>query len=701
MNYVQTRPAKPVRPAPTKDPEAHEALVKAEAQRYRFSSLSSPAKEEEKPPPLDEAKRRQLVAEVEKLKMEKQRAVAEEEFETAAALKRRIKVLEDTLGEVVEYEAKKAARQASAADSPPKPPPPKKPLSQVQHGEALWEMPSENMKLVPEEREFIQRSRVAQMRKGVTDDLVNGVPEWAYKDILQEGVKGVKTERPAELQYVFSGAIEDEKWEDGANFQTSFMVQAPTEVAFGYVAAPDFGRTGPPGTWLEVDSDSYIVYHHSGTAQLTEFLTKETLEHELVVLRVTVTKPRVRGLSRLEAAKTAATQEAILRQPFYSFRSVWRFQPDASGGTRVTRIIFNFKQFELPDFDALAAVSRAIEVENEGLRRAWSTTLAIAPDKTLALAGKRNLGGGSAMAAGWMQLEDEEEEWDPSIPASLAFRPNWALRQMPEILDHAAKNHVLEVREMLEVQGADPNYIHVRKDSWAISDSRLEFYEELTPLVVAAEHGACEVIKVLFNHPQLDVNLCCCAFNDLEIYNYYTAYDMTISKKHPHAAALLRARGVLPASSEHVYKPPFDRVHGRPQRATVNHLYGDEDDYGEGEMPSWEVVSQGNPRLAEELTKVADALSRTRSQSKENRARLFKALIADWHPDKHTSTGQAEIATKVFQWLQVVKTWYLEAEPGAAGNQQELPGLDNPDRPTPPTGAEEFLHPSGSVFSVW
>ena len=32
------------------------------------------------------------------------------------------------------------------------------------------------------------------------------------------------------------------------------------------------------------------------------------------------------------------------------------------------------------------------------------------------------------------------------------------------------------------------------------------------------------MIKVLFNHPQIDVNMCCCAFSDLEIYNYYTAY---------------------------------------------------------------------------------------------------------------------------------------------------------------------------------
>eukprot|EP00408_Alexandrium_pacificum_P046708 CAMPEP_0171257852 /NCGR_PEP_ID=MMETSP0790-20130122/54071_1 /TAXON_ID=2925 /ORGANISM="Alexandrium catenella, Strain OF101" /LENGTH=66 /DNA_ID=CAMNT_0011725999 /DNA_START=15 /DNA_END=211 /DNA_ORIENTATION=- len=66
------------------------------------------------------------------------------------------------------------------------------------------------------------------------------------------------------------------------------------------------------------------------------------------------------------------------------------------------------------------------------------------------------------------------------MPEAISTRANYAMRQMPEILDHAAKNNVLEVREMLEVKGADPNYIHIRKDSWVVSDSRLEFYEEIT-----------------------------------------------------------------------------------------------------------------------------------------------------------------------------------------------------------------------------
>eukprot|EP00913_Durusdinium_trenchii_P002032 g1878.t1 len=602
----------------------------------------------------------------------------------------------------------------------------------------------------------------------------------------------------------------------------------------------------------------------------------------MVSFKITMMKPKVPGKVKLDLAKTVQSKEAFRKHPFYTFRSVWKLQPYPAGGTRITRIVRDFKQWEIFDFDALNAVSRSIEVENEEIRQSWTSALRVQPDKALA---KHDLQRGQicqvevnskemysasfllevsvdqafrsitsnglltqyhnhlcadsflcldemrvlirqvngivllADMGSWMtmtvghnagskekalEVTTEQEvlskplyrvvnEWHfrsdngktlvrrsstgtmrdfmqmeegiPDLPATLteaadeenrkiikafermrtscgdviklqvkvskdgviedakfktfgcgsaiasssyatemiigqklppvkihcsvlaeeaiqaaiadykgkqqsvshsasaamSVRANYAMRQMPAILDHAAKNHVLEVREMLEeqpanlrlVKGADPNYIHVRKDSWAISDTRLEFYEEITPLVVAAEYGACEVIKVLFNHPQIDVNLCCCAFNDSEIYNYYTAYDVTIAKKHPHAAALLRARGVLPATSEHVYKPPFDPVHGRPLRETLNHTY-EEDSFGEGEMPRWDTVAQGDPELALELQKVADALSTSKGQSLRNRNKIFKALITDWHPDRAQNSYRA---TRVFQWLQVVKPW--------------------------------------------
>lgn len=836
---------------------SHEASP-GEQEEGADMSVEQP-KEEDVSPVLSAEQKSEIQEEVRHLKMAKQQAVEEEEFEEAANLKRRIKVLEDTLGEQVRFEELVAANEAVAAQRVREITKgvrkQHKSVSQQEHGEALMQMPSENMKLVPEEREFLTKSRMAVKARGVTDSTVNGVPQWAYKDALKEGMKGVKTVRPTELQYVFRGQIEDEKWEDGADFQASVIVQVPIEVAFANCTANGSGGDGDDkeGHRLQVGPGAYISHHAAGTATLTELLGAEVVENETVVFRITVVRPKVRGKVKLEAAQTVTTKQPFLQKPFYSFRSVWRLRSYPAGGTQVMRIVNGFKQYELMDFDALGSVSKSIDLENEQLRQSWSVAVAVASKKNLAV--KSNFGQNVAMKAGiaaesdmysasfvvdaaadqvfealasneilldyscllregsYLRLDEsrallrqvngmvllvtsrikaEQRQWltmavahwsgntaqeamaftsdadvmrDPFYrvitewiclengkgqtlvkrsmrdfkqvsrfditdlatvltevadeenrkivdlfrspcrtnkmqrnPTAISMRANYAMRQMPEILDMAAKNNVLEVREMLEVRGADPNYIHVREDTWAISDSRLTFYEEITPLVVAAEHGACEVIKVLFNHPQLDVNLCCCAFNDLEIYNYYTAYDMTISKKHPHAAALLRARGVLPASSEHVFKPPFDRMHMRPSRETVNNTY--EEDYGEGEMPSWDIISEGNPELAAALREVADTLTITRSQSGVNRQKILKTLITDWHPDRHTASGQEFIATKVFQWLQVVKDWYMEVDPqGQTTEQQPLP--DSPDMPAVPESAQQFLHPSGSVFQVW
>eukprot|EP00434_Breviolum_minutum_P042322 symbB.v1.2.037666.t1/scaffold5626.1/size25186/2 len=75
------------------------------------------------------------------------------------------------------------------------------------------------------------------------------------QDALKEGPKGVRTDRPPELAYVYNGQIEDEKWEENANFQASIVVQVPVEVAFDYVLARSHaseshqvqatGRVGP------------------------------------------------------------------------------------------------------------------------------------------------------------------------------------------------------------------------------------------------------------------------------------------------------------------------------------------------------------------------------------------------------------------------------------------------------------------------
>lgn len=114
----------------------------------------------ELPSELDEDRRHNLAAEVARLKEAKQRAVEEEDYEEAAVLKRKIKVLEDTLGETVKYQSRREVNEPATKEVEPVSPKPKvKPLSQIQHGEDLWQMPPADLRLIEDERIFIERWR--------------------------------------------------------------------------------------------------------------------------------------------------------------------------------------------------------------------------------------------------------------------------------------------------------------------------------------------------------------------------------------------------------------------------------------------------------------------------------------------------------------------------------------------------------------
>merc|ERR1719253_1455442 len=119
----------------------------------------------------------------------------------------------------------------------------------------------------------------------------------------------------------------------------------------------------------------------------------------------------------------------------------------------------------------------------------------------------------------------------------------------------------------------------------------------------------------------------------------------------------------------------------RPLREDVNNVYGDDDEYGEGEMPAWDTIAEGNPKLARALESAANTLSMSKGQTKENRAKIFKDLIANWHPDRHATTNLSDIATRVFQWLQVVKKWYMDEGDNVGSINMPLP--DNPDDDNP------------------
>jgi len=56
--------------------------------------------------------------------------------------------------------------------------------------------------------------------------------------------------------------------------------------------------------------------------------------------------------------------------------------------------------------------------------------------------------------------------------------------------------------------------------------------------------------------------------------------------------------------------------------------------------------------------RVSDHLRSTAGEHMSLRRKTFKGLCARWHPDKNFS-GNTELATEVFQYLQAQKTWYL------------------------------------------
>mmetsp|Transcript_26613 Transcript_26613/g.55240 ORF Transcript_26613/g.55240 Transcript_26613/m.55240 type:complete len:177 (-) Transcript_26613:6-536(-) len=62
---------------------------------------------------------------------------------------------------------------------------------------------------------------------------------------------------------------------------------------------------------------------------------------------------------------------------------------------------------------------------------------------------------------------------------------------------------------------------------------------------------------------------------------------------------------------------------------------------------------QDEPELDSTLAGIRERLRGLGAESAEDRLRLLRPLFLEWHPDKRPQ--DQELATKVFQWLQLVK----------------------------------------------
>lgn len=808
-----------------------------------------------------------LDGELQALVEAKARAVVNEEFEQAAVLNNQIKVLEKAVyhqhltcsNHPADEESEGASNWNSGAPeegdstrlltmSPGAFRVERQVKFGMKTGASLAKMPSKSMRMLPEERDFVEKSRRAMLDFGATDSKINGVPTWAYKHAVKGGPSAVLSERPCELQYTFAGHIEDERWYPGAAFQTHVVVPGVN---------PHLARSRVLD--LIGQKKQNILENH--TAKIGSTSSPRLFEKAELVIEDSVVE-LVEGnhvTLRVSGWEDADSAVSLAADPLCCYRSLWFFSAHASGGSLVARVVMNFEQYRRYEVDALELVARTMELQCENLYQAWVKPMAalisdapfaldtcnadLCPGRleninnemysssffadgpadavfqaivdgdclykcsdvffddavvrltdshslirqrngiVLLLTSRRNVDeqlvevAAVAHAAGNAALDVKSADQVLSAPFyrfstrwkinqdgnrtvversifdfeqlaefnitdlpvvlavfaekenrrlvdhfrqlyasrdifvpigynGIAKRANFAMRKMPEIIDMAARNQVLAVREMLEVHGADPNYIHVREDSWIISDSTLVFYEEVTPLIAAAENGACDVIKVLFSHPQLDTNLCCCAYNDLDIYNHYTAYDATTNRNHSHAAALLGTRGALPAESDLVIKPTFDSDRNRPIRASTddNRYFDGHEEEQDWSMPPWEGISGGCERLAATLRDIADTLNVVRKQPLANRTKFLKTLMAEWHPDRRSVHGELELPTKVFQWLQLMKPWFLGAQSrdeNKSGRQPLPDECDSTSVEQVPAEAQVLVHPSGVVFSVW
>merc|ERR1712032_208817 len=101
-------------------------------------------------------------------------------------------------------------------------------------------------------------------------------------------------------------------------------------------------------------------------------------------------------------------------------------------------------------------------------------------------------------------------------------------------------------------------------------------------------------------------------------------------------------------------------------------------------------MGEGNPKLAKILQDVAETLSMTKGQTEENRTKIMKSLVTEWHPDRHIDETDQANATRVFQWLQSVKGWYMDAEGRVDGENMPLPQHPNM---AAPADAKQYLHP--------
>lgn len=231
--------------------------------------------------------------------------------------------------------------------------------------------------------------------------------------------------------------------------------------------------------------------------------------------------------------------------------------------------------------------------------------------------------------------------------SQVVFIPN------EDLVVKALAGDVSAVRQLLDAK-ADPNTIWLREERLKGSDgccSCAISSEEYTPLMAACLEHHKEVADLLLEHSAIDINFVCCGLMENEPYKHFTALDVAKQAKN---SLVGRLEGIGGKSAKALPEPRWPRSKKKafaepPPRPTSTSTEPDRVSAQVKDVPL-PVPERSSSELEHITRQLVDTMREHQGDLQEARARLFKQLMLQWHPDKRAE-GERELATSVCQWL--------------------------------------------------
>ncbi|CAE8646378.1 unnamed protein product, partial [Polarella glacialis] len=445
-------------------------------------------------------------------------------------------------------------------------------------------------------------------------------------------------------------------------------IQEPLDSAGGLV-----GDDGGSFGWL--NDGTSVVYQTNGIARTEEPLLNMSIKCSrtgapghymetkmLVARRRDTTGLPAAGLAR---AKSMRTRRDIEENLFYSFTSCWQIyacaalvgqlgEDDSGERILVRRSVKDFTQHHFHDFPVAKHLADLLDRENEVLIKAFHF------DEEKGLAECMFEYQCYTLRA-WQTYECEGKP----PPMDIGLR----------LVEAARIGHVAELRRLVLDCGCDCDAT-VAEFGCIGSGGRMGIFtrsecgyaEERNALVVAVEAGWCSMVEAIVELAQdgrASLDVVCHEWNPKGVGGEclrpcYTALDQSrLYHRQDIEEVLLKAKA---SSHKQCRKPerenPFD-VRAKQDRGESGQngyeRHERKDRYSDFTFSEWGDEIQMDAEMVGIVEGLKEEVKDFAKQSEVEKTKLFRKLCLRWHPDKHPDDKKA-LATRVFQWIQRIKT---------------------------------------------